>query len=77
MYFYRSGTLVKKGLVRLASKPYSRGGDDLTEMRLTLDRRVLDCLVGLDKVHRRRQPRPGSRLDLTAIASRALAPDLT
>ena len=48
VYFYRSGTLVKKGLVRLATKTYSRGGDDLTDHKLTLDRRVLDCLVGLD-----------------------------
>ena len=48
-YFYRSGTLMKKGLVRIAAKAYSRGSDDLTDLRVTLDRRVLDCLVGLDK----------------------------
>ena len=48
VYFYRSGTLVKKGLVRLSTKAYSRGSDDLTDLKLTLDRRVLDCLVGLD-----------------------------
>lgn len=48
VYFYRSGRLVKKGLLRLNAKAYSRGGDDLTDQRVTLDRRVLDCLVGLD-----------------------------
>jgi SpoVK/Ycf46/Vps4 family AAA+-type ATPase len=49
VYFYRSATLVKKGLVRLQAKSYSRGTDDLTDLRVLLDRRVLDCLVGLDR----------------------------
>jgi len=45
-YFYRSSTLVKKGLV----KPLvSFIATDLTDQELQLDRRVLDCIVGLDK----------------------------
>lgn len=34
--------------MHLSGKSYSRGTEDLTELKLTLDRRVLDCLVGLD-----------------------------
>ena len=49
IYFYKSGALIRKGLIRLTGKTYSRGNDDLTDNRLTLDRRVLDCLVGLDR----------------------------
>ena len=49
IYFYKSGALVRKGLIRLTGKTYSRGNDDLTDNRITLDRRVLDCLVGLDR----------------------------
>jgi SpoVK/Ycf46/Vps4 family AAA+-type ATPase len=45
-YFYRSSKLVRKGLVRMFST-YSPS--DLTEQGLQLDRRVLDCIVGLDK----------------------------
>lgn len=45
-YFYRSSKLVRKGLVKMFS---TFGPCDLTEQGLQLDRRVLDCIVGLDK----------------------------
>lgn len=45
-YFYRSSKLVKKGLVRVCN---TYGASDLTDQELQLDRRVLDCIVGLDK----------------------------
>lgn len=45
-YFYRSSTLIRKGLV----KPLvNYNATDLTDQELILDRRVLDCIVGLDK----------------------------
>jgi SpoVK/Ycf46/Vps4 family AAA+-type ATPase len=45
-YFYRSSKLIRKGLV----KPLvNYNGTDLTDQELILDRRVLDCIVGLDK----------------------------
>eukprot|EP00584_Thalassiosira_punctigera_P013422 CAMPEP_0172570708 /NCGR_PEP_ID=MMETSP1067-20121228/128532_1 /TAXON_ID=265564 ORGANISM="Thalassiosira punctigera, Strain Tpunct2005C2" /NCGR_SAMPLE_ID=MMETSP1067 /ASSEMBLY_ACC=CAM_ASM_000444 /LENGTH=716 /DNA_ID=CAMNT_0013362857 /DNA_START=9 /DNA_END=2156 /DNA_ORIENTATION=- len=46
-YFYRSSTLLRKGLIRFISgyKP----PNDLTDQEIKLDRRVLDCVVGLDK----------------------------
>jgi SpoVK/Ycf46/Vps4 family AAA+-type ATPase len=45
-YFYRSSKLVRKGLVKMFA---TYGPSDLTEQGLQLDRRVLDCIVGLDK----------------------------
>jgi len=45
-YFYRSSKLVRKGLVRVCA---TYGASDLTDQELQLDRRVLDCIVGLDK----------------------------
>lgn len=45
-YFYRSAKVIQKGLVRVC-KTY--GAMDLTDQELQLDRRVLDCIVGLDK----------------------------
>ena len=45
-YFYKSSRLIKKGLVRL-DKCHS--ANDLTEFAVRIDRRVLDCLVGLDE----------------------------
>jgi SpoVK/Ycf46/Vps4 family AAA+-type ATPase len=45
-YFYRTATLIQKGLIRVC-KTY--GAMDLTDQELQLDRRVLDCIVGLDK----------------------------
>ena len=43
-YFYKAAPLVKKALVRISR---SRGVSDLTDMQIQLDRRVLDCVVGL------------------------------
>ena len=45
-YFYRTATLIQKGLIRVCK---TRGAMDLTDQELQLDRRVLDCIVGLDK----------------------------
>ena len=45
-YFYRSSKVIQKGLLRVC-KTY--GAMDLTDQELQLDRRVLDCIVGLDK----------------------------
>jgi len=45
-FFYRSSKLVRKGLVNIV-KTYRAA--DLTDMEVQLDRRVLDCIVGLDK----------------------------
>jgi len=45
-YFYRTARLVQKGLVRCCK---AFDGSDLTDLQLQLDRRVLDCIVGLDK----------------------------
>lgn len=47
VYFYKSARLVKKGLIRLNNDRY-QSRDDLTDMLVKLDRRVLDCLVGLE-----------------------------
>lgn len=47
-YFYQSSKLIQKGLVRVRGA-CSIGGSDLTDQELLLDRRVLDCIVGLDK----------------------------
>ena len=45
-YFYKSSKLIRKGLV----KPLvNYNTTDLTDQELILDRRVLDCIVGLDK----------------------------
>lgn len=46
-YFYRSSTLVRKGLVKFVASYVTT--TDLTDQELQLDRRVLDCIVGLDK----------------------------
>ena len=45
-YFYRSAKLIQKGLIRVCK---TFGAMDLTDQELQLDRRVLDCIVGLDK----------------------------
>ena len=47
VYFYKSARLVRRGLVRLVSDRY-QNRDDLTDCLVRLDRRVLDCLVGLE-----------------------------
>ena len=47
VYFYKSARLVRRGLVRLVSDRY-QNRDDLTDSLVRLDRRVLDCLVGLE-----------------------------
>ena len=46
VFFYKTAALVKKALVRVTRM---RGAADLTDMQIQLDRRVLDCIVGLDK----------------------------
>ncbi|CAB9508486.1 Transitional endoplasmic reticulum ATPase [Seminavis robusta] len=45
-YFYRSSKLLRKGLIKFI-ETYQL--NDLTDQELKLDRRVLDCIVGLDK----------------------------
>jgi len=45
-HFYRTSKMVEKGLIRLAE---GYGVSDLTDQEVQLDRRVLDCIVGLDK----------------------------
>jgi hypothetical protein len=46
-YFYRSSTLLRKGLIKF--RDVYRNPNDLTDTEVKLDRRVLDCIVGLDK----------------------------
>lgn len=46
-YFYRTSKLAKKGLIRFTNT--YRNVADLTDQEVALDRRVLDCIVGLDK----------------------------
>ena len=46
-YFYRSSKLSRKGLIKNVSTYIAPL--DLTDQELQLDRRVLDCIVGLDK----------------------------
>ncbi|RHY59338.1 hypothetical protein DYB34_005669 [Aphanomyces astaci] len=43
VFFYKSARLLQRGLVKL-----NRGGGDLVDQRVELDRRVLDWVVGLD-----------------------------
>jgi hypothetical protein len=47
-YFYRSGKLLSNGILSLARSRWHQGSGDLTDQRITLDRRVLDWAVGLD-----------------------------
>jgi len=42
-YFYKAGTLVREGIIRLSEK-----WGDLMNVRVELDRRMLDFIVGLD-----------------------------
>jgi len=46
-YFYKSSTLLQKGLIKNVNNFSSPV--DLTDQEIQLDRRVLDCIVGLDK----------------------------
>jgi hypothetical protein len=46
-YFYKSGKLVSKGLVKLKNDGYGWEFDDLLGQSARLDRRVLDCIVGI------------------------------
>ena len=48
MYFYKSGRLIKHGIVSLSRSRWHQGSGDLTDQRVMLDRRVLDWVVGLD-----------------------------
>lgn len=45
-YFYRSGKLLSNGIISLARSRWHQGSGDLTDQRITLDRRVLDWAVG-------------------------------
>lgn len=45
-HFYRTSKMIEKGLIRLTE---GYGVSDLTDQEVQLDRRVLDCIVGLDK----------------------------
>eukprot|EP00039_Didymoeca_costata_P020872 m.342705 g.342705 ORF g.342705 m.342705 type:complete len:1072 (-) comp21748_c0_seq1:59-3274(-) len=48
-YFYKSGNLVRTGILRLSGSVYSRNIEtDLTNQIAVLDRRMLDWIVGLD-----------------------------
>jgi len=47
-YFYKSSKLVARGLIKLRTITYSRGGGDLMDQDVELDRRMLDWIVGLD-----------------------------
>ena len=47
-HFYSSGRLISRGLVRVTRPRWHAGSGDLTELRVALDRRVLDHIVGLD-----------------------------
>merc|ERR1712137_1149677 len=48
-YFYKHGTLVKEGIIHLASSmPWSRGSCDLMSSVVEIDRRMLDFLAGID-----------------------------
>lgn len=46
--FYRSSTLVRRGLLLLRRDPRYFRGEDLGEMMARMDRRMLDWIVGLD-----------------------------
>jgi SpoVK/Ycf46/Vps4 family AAA+-type ATPase len=47
-YFYQSGRLLMNAIVSLSKSKWHVGTGDLTENRITLDRRILDWVVGLD-----------------------------
>lgn len=47
-HFYKSSKLVARGLIKLRTITYSRGGGDLMDQQVELDRRMLDWIVGLD-----------------------------
>lgn len=48
MYFYKSGRLIKHGIISLSRSRWHQGSGDLTDQRIMLDRRILDWAVGLD-----------------------------
>jgi hypothetical protein len=48
-YFYKNSRLLRTGIIRLSGmRGYSSGDEDLTAQAVTLDRRMLDWIVGLD-----------------------------
>ncbi|CAK9251150.1 unnamed protein product, partial [Sphagnum jensenii] len=47
-YFYKSSRLVARGLIKMRTASYTRGGGDLMDQQVELDRRMLDWIVGLD-----------------------------
>ncbi len=47
-YFYRSGKLLSNGIIGLNRSRWHQSSGDLTDQRISLDRRVLDWAVGLD-----------------------------
>ncbi|CAK9229367.1 unnamed protein product [Sphagnum troendelagicum] len=47
-HFYKSSRLVARGLIKMRTASYTRGGGDLMDQQVELDRRMLDWIVGLD-----------------------------
>lgn len=47
-HFYQSSRLLMNAIISLAKSKWHVGSGDLTENRITLDRRILDWVVGLD-----------------------------
>jgi SpoVK/Ycf46/Vps4 family AAA+-type ATPase len=47
-YFYQSSRLLINAIISLAKSKWHVGSGDMTENRVTLDRRILDWVVGLD-----------------------------
>ena len=48
VYFYKSSRLLQKGLVNIVSDRSSSNGSDLTQHTCSIDKRILDCIMGLD-----------------------------
>jgi hypothetical protein len=47
-YFYRSGRLITHGIISLSKPRWHIGSGDLTDQKMSVDRRLLDWCVGLD-----------------------------
>lgn len=47
-YFYRSGRLLTNGIISLTKPRWHQGNGDLTDQKMSIDRRLLDWCVGLD-----------------------------
>jgi len=46
--FYKTSTLLEKGLISVTSPGSWQGTGDLTDCRCVLDRRIQDCILGLE-----------------------------